>query len=146
MKVITTSEKQTFNLGKKIAKSLTGGEVLALSGDLGAGKTILTKGIAEGLGIKKIVNSPTFILMNIYEIKVKGQKSKVKNLVHIDCYRIKSADEIKDIGASEYFADEDSVVIVEWAEKIKKLLPKKVVKIDIKIKEGNKREIKWTKN
>lgn len=137
MKHLTKTEKQTFNLGKKIAMGLKGGEVLALSGDLGAGKTIFSKGIAEGLGVKKIVTSPTFILMNVYDVK----KGKIKKLAHIDCYRLTDASELENIGATEYFNNPEAVVIIEWAEKVKKILPKGSLKISIKIKAGNQREI-----
>jgi len=131
----TTSEKQTIALGKKIARDLKGGEVLALTGDLGAGKTTLIKGIAQGLGIKKIITSPTFVLMKIYTIDRK--QSAINRLVHIDCYRIKSAQEILDIGAHEYFGDNTTVVVIEWAEKIKKILPGQTKKIVIKLPKTN---------
>jgi len=118
-KHVTKTEKQTIALGKKFAKSLKGGEVIALSGNLGAGKTIFTKGLAEGLGVKKIVTSPTFILMNVYDVKNKKRKgdepfltpqlgkkksktssftrstSPIKKLIHIDCYRLNSAQELE---------------------------------------------------
>ena len=137
-KFLTKTEQQTLNLGKKLAKKFRGGEVLALQGDLGAGKTVLTKGIAQGLGVKKMVTSPTFILMNIYPIKTK----LIKQLIHIDCYRVKNAQEISDIGAEQYFGRPDTVVVVEWAEKIKKILPKHFQTVDFKIKPGNRREVK----
>lgn len=134
MKHVTKTEKQTFNLGKKIAKNLKGGEVLALTGDLGAGKTIFTKGLAEGLGVKKIVTSPTFILMNVYKLKTRNLK--LKTLVHIDCYRLHDANELENIGATEYFGQADTVVVIEWAEKVKKILPKNRLNISIKISES----------
>lgn len=139
MKYTTKTEKQTFNLGKKIARSLKGGEVLALTGDLGAGKTIFTKGLAEGLGVKKIVTSPTFILMNVYNVR--NQKSEIKNLVHIDCYRLNDASELEDIGATEYFGQVDTVVIIEWAEKVKRILPKNSINISIKLSSKTSRKI-----
>ena len=145
-KIITKSEKQTFNLGKKIAKTHKGGEVLALTGDLGAGKTVLVKGIANGLGVKKIVTSPTFVLMKVYPLKNKSHK-----LVHVDCYRTTNSQEIIDIGTTEYFGREDAITVIEWAEKIKDILPRlrqdsdgqARQKIEIKIKLGynNEREI-----
>lgn len=140
MKILTKSEKETLALGEKFGKKLKGGEVIALQGNLGAGKTILTKGIAKGLGIKNIVNSPTFILMNIYDVK----KNDIKQLVHVDCYRIKKPDEIVNIGLEEYYYDKDCVVIIEWPEKIKDILPKNLIKISIKIKDGDQREVTVT--
>ena len=139
MKYLTISEKQTFNLAKKFAEKLKGGKIIGLIGDLGAGKTIFTKGLAAGLGIKQIVNSPTFVLIKIYPVR--NLKSKIRNLIHIDAYRIKSEQDIIAIGAQEYFARPDTVAIIEWADKIKKILPKKTSYINIEDKEGNKRII-----
>ena len=139
MKYLTKSEKQTFNLGKKLAKQLKGGEVLALTGELGAGKTVLIKGIAAGLGIKKIITSPTFVLMKVYQMGIRNQESGIKNLVHIDCYRIKNPQEITDIGAPEYFGRPDMITVIEWAEKIKKILPRQKIEIRIKLKNENTR-------
>lgn len=144
MKYLTKSEKQTFNLGKKIAKTLKGGEVLALTGELGAGKTVLVKGIAAGLGIKKIITSPTFVLMKVYPVrngvsngvyplKAKSYKLKADKLVHIDCYRTTDPQEIDDIGATEYFGRSDAITVIEWAEKIKKILPRQKTGIKISL-------------
>ncbi len=168
MKIITHSEKETIELGKKLARELHGGEVIALYGDLGSGKTTLVKGIAQGLGIKKIITSPTFILMNVYKItnyelpfghellstppsalraqalngssRPRGKaERRITNFVHIDCYRIHSAHDIENIGAQEYFGRKDSVVVVEWPEKIKSILPKRKLEITITSREKNKR-------
>ncbi len=138
-KIITNSAHETIKLGEKIASQLKGGEVLCLYGELGAGKTTLIKGIARGLGIKKIITSPTFVLMKVFQVK--SQKSKVKSFVHIDCYRIDNASAIEDIGAMEYFRREDAVTVIEWPERIEKLLPKDCIKIKIKHKGEMAREI-----
>jgi len=137
MKIITHSEKETIELGKKFAREFRGGEVIALYGDLGAGKTTFVKGLAQGLGIKKIITSPTFILMNVY--KITNYELRITNFVHIDCYRIHSAHDIENIGAQEYFGRKDSVVVIEWAEKIKEILPKRKLEIKITSKEKNNR-------
>lgn len=139
MNKITNSEKQTFNFAKKFAKQLKGGEIIGLIGNLGAGKTIFAKGLAAGLGIKQTVNSPTFVLMKVYRIK--NQKSRIKDLVHIDAYRIKSEQDIIAIGAQEYFDRDDAITIIEWADKIKKILPKKTRYISINNKEKDTRVI-----
>jgi len=138
-KIITKSEKETLALGQAFAKKITGGQVLAFFGNLGAGKTVFIKGIAKGLGIKKIITSPTFVLMKVYPIK--NQKTGLKNLIHIDCYRTGDADQIKAIGATEYFLRPDSLVVIEWAEKIKPLLPKKLIRIKITLQKDNSRQI-----
>src|SRR4030042_6073968 len=106
MEIITKSEKQTFNFAKKFAKTLKGGEVIGLVGDLGAGKTIFAKGLASGLGVKQTVNSPTFVIMKIY--KIRGTKSGIRNLIHVDAYRIKKADEINSIGITDYLHRTDT--------------------------------------
>lgn len=136
-KIVTLSEQQTISLAKKIARKLHGGEVITLSGPLGAGKTTFVKGLAKGLGVNKIITSPTFILMNIY--KLQAENCELKYLTHIDCYRIKKAQEIIDIGAQEYFGRKDTVVVIEWAERIQKILPKKRINITIKIGKNHRR-------
>jgi len=138
-KIITKSEKETFNLGKKLTKDFKGGEVISLNGELGAGKTILVKGVAQGLGIKEVVNSPTFLLMKIYP-------AGAKKLVHIDCYRINKAEEVTAIGATEYFGQPDTITIIEWGDKIKKILPKSRINVNIKVLKNYSREITINQN
>jgi len=145
--IITNSEKQTFNLGKKLGAKLSGGEVLALNGELGAGKTVLIKGIAAGLGVKQIITSPTFVIMKVYKIpprKSTSYKLQAKKLIHIDCYRVREADAIAGIGALDYFGKPDTVAVVEWADYIKPILPKVRINITIRLKGDNKRGITIT--
>ncbi|MEA3463563.1 MAG: tRNA (adenosine(37)-N6)-threonylcarbamoyltransferase complex ATPase subunit type 1 TsaE [Patescibacteria group bacterium] len=139
--ITTTSEKQTFNFAKKFAKQLKGGEIIGLIGKLGAGKTIFTKGLAVGLGIKQTVNSPTFVLMKVYPIKY--PKPDIRNLVHIDAYRIKTAQDLIAIGIHEYFNKPNTVTVIEWVDKIKRILPKKTRYVKIQNKGGNKRIINY---
>jgi len=114
-------------LGEKIGNMLNANMLITLEGDLGAGKTTFTKGIARGLGIKEIVNSPTFTILKIYEGRLK--------LYHLDVYRV---DE-NDFELAEYFED-DGVTVVEWANNIKGLLPNE--RLDISIKDlGNDERI-----
>lgn len=137
--IITNSEKETFEYAKTFAKSLKGGEVIGLVGNLGAGKTFFSKGLAAGLGVKQNVNSPTFVVMKVY--KITNQNSKIKNLVHIDAYRLESAEDLEAIGATEYFGQEDTVTIIEWADKIKKILPEKTRLITISHYKDTSRKI-----
>lgn len=130
MKFFSASEKQTLNFAKKFSKNLTNGQTFGLIGNLGAGKTIFTKGLALGLGIKKNIASPTFVLMKIYNIK---KNKQIKFLVHIDAYRIKSTQDLIAIGAEEYFSRPDVITVIEWADKIKTILPKKTKLIKISI-------------
>ncbi|MFH1522863.1 MAG: tRNA (adenosine(37)-N6)-threonylcarbamoyltransferase complex ATPase subunit type 1 TsaE [Patescibacteria group bacterium] len=139
MYITTNSEKKTLDFANKFSKKLRGGEIIGLIGELGAGKTIFTKGLASGLNIKKTITSPTFVLMKIYEIK--NNELRIKNLVHIDAYRIKKAEELIAIGAKEYFNRPDVVTIIEWADRIKKILPKKTEYVRFNNQGGNKRLI-----
>ena len=126
-KFTSRSEQETYDFAKNYAKNLVGGEVLALEGDLGAGKTVFSKGLAEGLGIKRNVNSPTFVIMKVYsdfEPMKQFQKS-IKHFVHIDAYRLHTSEDLLAIGADEYFRRSDAVVVIEWPERIKKILPVK---------------------
>jgi len=138
-KVITKSDKETLALGEYLAKSLHGGEVLALYGDLGAGKTVLAKGIAKGLGIREQVNSPTFNIMKVYPVR--GHKT-IKSFCHVDAYRLHSGADLEAIGLKDYFKDKVAVILIEWAEKIEKILPKNTKKIKLKHISPEIREIR----
>ncbi len=159
MQNITHSDEKTKDFGKKIAPSLRGGDVICLYGELGAGKTTLVKGIAEGLGITEEITSPTFTLMNVYGIKttdhslqttanpshsaVVRSPSTVVRLVHIDTYRLKNEQELIGIGVEDYLGQPDTVTIVEWPEKIEGLLKgKRVTKIKLKHREKDERSIR----
>ena len=135
MKYQTTTEKQTINLGKQLAKKLNGGDVLLLEGDLGSGKTVLTKGIAVGLGIKKIITSPTFILFKVYPVHGHGT---IKQLVHADAYRLEDGQGLLDAGLAEYLEREDVLVVIEWGEKISEYLQKQQIFITFKVKKQNR--------
>lgn len=140
MKFISNSEKQTFYFAKKLPKKLTGGEVIGLIGNLGAGKTVFVKGLAAGLGIKKNITSPTFVLMRVYSVR---HHQTIKKLVHIDAYRIKKAHDLIAIGAKEYFNQPGTITVIEWADKIKKILPRKTKFVKIQLRGGNKRIINY---
>lgn len=126
-KYISDSSQDTYDLGLEIAASLSGGELIALYGDLGAGKTSLTQGIASGLGVKERVNSPTFTIIKVY----KSNKGKIKHLCHIDAYRLQNSQDLINIGIDDYLYKPDIVTVIEWAEKIKDILPKDVIEIKI---------------
>lgn len=144
MKYHTKNEEETKNIGKKFATELKGGEILCLYGDLGAGKTTFVKGLAEGYGIKEHITSPTFTLMNIYKIStsVLNLPSVIKNLIHIDTYRLKNQDELIEIGAEDYIGKDDTISIIEWPEKIEELIKDKItIKININHLQKDEREI-----
>jgi len=109
------SAAETIEVGSRLAKDLAPGDVLALHGDLGSGKTCLVKGIAFGLGVTQEVTSPTYTLIHEYS----GGRLP---LVHVDLYRLETAAQAAEIGLEDYF-QEGRVIVIEWAEKIEALLP-----------------------
>ncbi|MFH1456863.1 MAG: tRNA (adenosine(37)-N6)-threonylcarbamoyltransferase complex ATPase subunit type 1 TsaE [Patescibacteria group bacterium] len=136
----SNSVADTKKIAKKIAKKFKNGEVLGLVGNLGSGKTHFTKGIAEFFKIKKTITSPTFVLLKPYQIK---NDKQTKQLVHIDCYRLDSPEELLAIGLNEFIKDKKNIVVIEWAEKIKNILPKNTIYIDFKLgKKDSERIIK----
>ncbi|MDE7395933.1 MAG: tRNA (adenosine(37)-N6)-threonylcarbamoyltransferase complex ATPase subunit type 1 TsaE [Clostridiales bacterium] len=135
MKTVCKHEKETVALGEKIGRSLKGGELITLSGDLGAGKTTFTKGIAYGMGVAVPVVSPTFTLMNEYE----GNKLFLR---HFDMYRLHSAEEAYEAGLTEYFGKNDGVCVLEWAENISPALDGyRVLRINIYYENENTRVV-----
>lgn len=135
MIILSKSECETIKLGEKIAKQLKLGDLIALSGDLGAGKTTLVKGIAKGLGVKdyRYVNSPSFVLVKEY----KGRMP----LFHFDIYRLNNLKDIEDIGYEDYLGRR-GVVVIEWSSKMQRILPKRRLEITMKIRSSSRRVIK----
>ncbi len=134
--MISNTEKETKDIAQKYAQFLKGGEVIGLKGKLGAGKTVFVKGLAKGLGVKGVVTSPTFVLMKVYNTDHK----KIKHLVHIDAYRLTNSDDLENIGAYDYF-NKESVVIIEWPQRIPQLKKFITNYIDIKFVNLKQREI-----
>ena len=120
MKIISNSEKDTIELGKKIASKLQKGLVIVLTGDLGSGKTKLTEGILKYFGLENEISSPTFTIVNEYN-------TENLNIYHFDVYRLADIDEFYAIGGEEYF--EKGASIIEWGELIEDALPRDYVKI-----------------
>lgn len=119
-------------LNEIVKKSKSKARIVAMSGDLGAGKTTITKEIAKQLGVKNKVISPTFIIMKIYDISKKSEYYKYfKKLVHIDAYRLDSHEELLKIGWSEFEGDNDNLIIIEWPERVSKIIPKNSTKISL---------------
>lgn len=132
LQIKTNSAEETEQLGYKIGQSLSGGEIIAMTGDLGAGKTTLTKALAKGLEIDDYITSPTFTIVNEYSGRLK--------LFHFDVYRIGDVEEMYDLGFEEYFYS-NGVCIVEWSNLILEILPKERINIDISYVDENSREI-----
>lgn len=139
-KVISKSAQSTQEAGKLFAENLSGGEVVALCGDLGAGKTTFIQGLASGLKIKEKIKSPTFVIFNRY--KVEGKK--VKWLYHFDLYRISDPMELLDLGFDEITKQKNAVTVIEWAEKIPELLPKHYIKISFQYLSKNSRKLSFS--
>lgn len=133
IKNLTEFKKAVENIFKKIKINKKEATVILLSGDLGAGKTTMTQIIGKKLGIKKTIQSPTFVLIRKYKLKNKDYEF----MFHIDAYRLESEKEIEKLNFKEIISSPKNLVLIEWPEKISKILPKKVKKIKIKhIKEG----------
>lgn len=130
---ITNSEKETKLLAAKLTRDFNKG-IIALYGDLGAGKTTFVQGAAYGLGIKDKILSPTFVLVRIHKL------ANQKTFYHIDLYRLENIEDIKSIGIDEILSS-DNIVLIEWAEKLKSL-PKNAVKVKIEKGKGDERLIK----
>jgi len=137
--MISNSVEETIEVAKKISKNIKTGQLFALWGDLGAGKTVFIRGFLNGLGYKKRVNSPTFVLMKIYNIK---KHPYIKQVCHIDAYRLNSSDDLESLGVKEYFNRQDTIILIEWPERIKSVLPKDRTDIVLRHLQENKREIK----
>ena len=131
---VSKSEAETINFGKKLGRVLRKGHIIALCGELGSGKTVLTKGIARGLGVKsdKYVNSPSFVIL-------KEHKGRLP-LYHFDAYRLKNISEFSTVDYTKYFYGE-GVCVIEWADKINRILPENFLKIKISAKKENERKI-----
>jgi len=129
---ITKSDQETIALGSKIGATLRGGDFLALTGDLGGGKTQFTKGIAKALGITETVVSPTFTIERVYD-----------NLHHFDLYRTENDQEIRE-SILDLQNDSQAIVVVEWPENIQGILPEKHLAINFKYLEENEREITFS--
>lgn len=130
----TKSPNETQNLAALLSPYLKAGDIISLTGDLGAGKTCFTQGLAEGLEIKEKITSPTFNLIKEYKNAI--------SLYHFDVYRLNSADELYDLGYEEYFYGE-GVTVIEWGDKIRLLLPEKLLEIEFhRMLDDNIREIK----
>jgi tRNA threonylcarbamoyladenosine biosynthesis protein TsaE len=135
--LILKSSTETKHFAKKFAKKLKPGDVLALFGSLGAGKTTFIQGLAQGLGFKGRVFSPTFIFVRPYKI----EGPSIKTLYHIDLYRLERSTDLRNIGIEEFLSDKEAVSAIEWPEKIEHLLPKKTIKIRIETVGESKRKI-----
>lgn len=129
---ISKGREETLAFAKAYAKTLRAGDVVLLDGDMGAGKTVFAKGVAEGLGIEEEVTSPTYAYMNDYDGR----------LFHYDCYRIESVAQAENLGLADYF-DMGGICLIEWSQNIAPLLPRTVKRVKIRKLTENEREIEY---
>ena len=130
----TSSHLETQELGIQFSKIINNGDVIALNGDLGAGKTTFMKGVLIGLGYTYEVTSPTYTLINEYATKY--------NIIHLDCYREKDINRWLNIGLIDYFNNEN-ILFIEWAENIKQILPSNTINLFFKVVDSNQRLIQY---
>lgn len=136
MKIISRCASHSLKIAKALAKNLQKGDILCLFGQLGSGKTVFAKGLALGLGIeKKDIVSPSFVLVREHQGRLP--------LYHFDLYRLKNPADILGLGYQEYLYD-DGVCVIEWAERLRYLIPKEFLGIELVIKGALKRELRFT--
>lgn len=143
MEIITKSAEETKKFGENIANKLKGGEILALVGDLGSGKTTFVQGLSCGLGVASAITSPTFILMKDYETE-ENNIGKVKRLYHLDLYRLEENinSEVKNLGLGDLVGRGENIVVIEWADKAKVIMPKDTIWIEFENIGGEERRIR----
>ncbi|EKD96490.1 MAG: hypothetical protein ACD_24C00023G0001 [uncultured bacterium] len=137
MEIISKTTEDTKKLAFSIAQKLKPGDVLALYGDLGSGKTTFTGFLTRALNSTSRVQSPTFVLMRRYKCNL----NDINNINHIDLYRLSSINEILDLGFEEILNEKNTLSILEWPELIENNLPKKTIKIKFEIIDENERKI-----
>jgi tRNA threonylcarbamoyladenosine biosynthesis protein TsaE len=139
--MITHSPAETEALAAKFATRLRPGMVVALHGELGAGKTVFARGVARGLGIGEPVTSPTFTLVQEYELP-KARRG-IRRLCHLDLYRINNYDAASSFGVDEYLGADDAVLLVEWPERLGNLLPKGTRHVHLAHRGEEEREVEF---
>lgn len=161
MEILSTSTLQTKKIGQLLAEELRGGEIICLTGDLGAGKTTFTQGLLKGLGAKGPYTSPTFAIIKEYEGHVtcsmehiaRNEKQKTKqqmlhtpcsifHIFHIDAYRIGSKD-LLELGFADFAGQKKSIIILEWPEKVRKIIPSNAVWINFQWLSEKERKISF---
>jgi len=135
-KYIFKTAEETQKFGEKLGSSLKGGQVITAKARMGVGKTCLAQGIAKGLGVKRVVNSPTFNMIKVYN-------GYTLTFYHVDAYRLENASENKDIGLQDFLGNDDSVTYIEWPEYIQEELKyvNNIINIQINLLEDNSREV-----
>lgn len=137
---IANSFEKTQKLGKDFAKFLEGGDVVCLYGDLGYGKTTFVQGLTKGLGINKRIISPTFVIVRNYKM-IKNKELRINDFYHIDLYRAEREKDIEGLGVEEIMNNRNNITVIEWAEKMGKILPKNRIDVKFEYVDENKRRV-----
>ena len=134
--VPTSSEKETLRVAERLGKKLRAGDVVALVGEIGSGKTLFIKGLCQGLGVKeaKEVKSPTFVLLHIYKGRIP--------IYHFDLYRLEQEKELETLGFDEFLSNRETVSLIEWADRAPGRIPSPAIWIELNITGSNSRQIK----
>lgn len=154
IKIITKNPQETQKIGRILAQELLKSNlkneqalVIGLEGDLGGGKTTFVQGVAQGLGIKEQITSPSFVLIKKYRIRFGvadeslRPNANFRSLFHIDCYRLNKPQELLELDFEEIIKNSKNLVVIEWAEKVKEILPKDTLILQFKFINENKRSI-----
>lgn len=144
MDFISHNLEETKEAAQKLLADLVPGvkaTVVGLTGDLGSGKTSITQAVAQELGIEEHVTSPTFVIMKIYSLL--STNYSFKNLVHIDAYRLKNAQELEVLKFKDYLADKNNLIIIEWPEIVKEILPEEMTLVRCRFVDENTRQFVW---
>jgi tRNA threonylcarbamoyladenosine biosynthesis protein TsaE len=130
----TSNLSQTQKLAEELAKTLKPGDFLAFYGNLGSGKTTFIQGLAKGLGIERRIISPTFIIVRSYEIsdqQLATSNQTARMFYHIDLYRTETKNDLLSVGLDQIIEDKNSIIALEWAEKMGEMLPKKRIEVNL---------------
>ncbi len=128
--IISRSEEETKSIAAELVTRLPAGSVVALRGDLGAGKTAFASGILTALGAVGPFQSPTFVIMHRYDFALPSPQG-IRRIYHIDAYRINASDDLARLGFEEWISDPEGLVLLEWPERVESILPKKIVTVSI---------------
>ena len=148
---LSNSPKETQKISSNLAAKMNGGptslklrraRIIALEGELGAGKTTFVQAFVKALGITAKIKSPTFNIIKKYPVKLRHGAGKItKYVYHIDCYRLRDHKDALPVGIKEIFKEKDALVLIEWPERISKILPKKIIRVHIDHIAPSKRKI-----
>ena len=137
----TCSAAETQAFGRQLAAALVPGDLVAMVGDLGSGKTCLIQGICSGLAVQDVVNSPTFVLLNVYRGR---HGARPVTVYHFDLYRLTVPEELEEIGAGEFFYEDGAISLVEWADRLPQMLPPGRWEVELDHGVGaDERHIRW---